>query len=56
MEDNEVKGKVTVIIQSKEQSTHDLEINTRTLFSNEGSWYIGDEDEVDIFIVPSDDI
>ena len=58
MEDSEVKGKVTVIIQSKTKTTSQLESDVRCLLSNEGDYYVGDMDdedpEVEAFVVPSD--
>jgi len=60
MEDNEIKGKVTVIVQSKTKTTKDLESDIRSLLSNEGNYYVGDMDDedpdVEVFVVPSDDV
>ena len=56
MKDSEIKGKVTVTIQSKTKTTRELESDVRSLLSNEGGWYVGDmDDEVEAFVVPSDE-
>lgn len=52
--EGDVKGKVSVIIQSSTLTTSQLEVETRAMFSMESDHYLGDEDELDIFIVPSD--
>ena len=55
MEDDEIKGKVTVIIQSSTLTTSRLEQATRAMFSMEADHYLCDEDELDVFVVPSDE-